>query len=269
LDYYGIIDNLFARIPDSDTYFECLATLQRSRLKFQRILQYQPLPTMDQVGPRALLQFGQMSPRSLAAFLFWRKFLFDIDNRSGQETGYLFEPIIANAIGGASFSASRSPIKRQRDNSRGRQVDCIRGSLAYEIKIRVTIAASGQGRWQEELEFPSDCRRSGFDPVLIVLDPTPNSKLSNLVAAFAGEHGQTYIGNEAWRHLEDAAGPTMAVFLDKYVKAPIKTVLDASPGSLPDITFRMTDDALLVSVEDEAVEFRRGPTAGIDSEASD
>ena len=28
---------------------------------------------------------------------------------------------------------------------------------AYEFKLRVTIAASGQGRWKEELDFPSDC----------------------------------------------------------------------------------------------------------------
>ncbi len=69
-----------------------------------------------------------------------------IDNRAAQETGYLFEPIIANAIGGVSLSAAKSPIRRYRDPDRYRQVDCIRDKLAYEIKMRVTIAASGKGR---------------------------------------------------------------------------------------------------------------------------
>ena len=44
--------------------------------------------------PRGLLQYGGMSPKTLAGFLLWRKWIFDIDNRAGQETGYLFEPII-------------------------------------------------------------------------------------------------------------------------------------------------------------------------------
>ena len=36
-------------------------------------------------------------------------------------------------------------------------MDCLCNDRAYEIKIRMTIAASGQGRWGEELEFPEDC----------------------------------------------------------------------------------------------------------------
>jgi hypothetical protein len=275
VDFYRFIERLFEIVPDADTYFACLATLQKSRLKFTHILEHQPIPTMDQVGPRALLQFGQMSPRTLAVFLLWRKWIFDIDNRSGQETGYLFEPIIAHAIGGASFSSNTSPIKRHRDQSKGRQVDCIRQRLAYEIKIRVTIAASGQGRWQEELDFPVDCRQSGFKPVLIVLDPTPNPKLSDLVAAFEMADGETYVGDAAWHHLEAAAGRVMGVFIDKYVKAPIQRVLDSTPGQLPDIIFRMTDEVFSVSVEKEIVEFKRtsatssalesvGPESGAD-----
>ena len=34
----------------------------------------------------------------------------------------------------------------------------------------MTIAASGQGRWKEELDFPADCKASGYVPVLVVLD---------------------------------------------------------------------------------------------------
>jgi hypothetical protein len=155
---YDLFERLVTVVPDADTYFSCLAALHRSRLKYARILEHQPIPTMDQVGPRSLLQFGTMKPHALATFLLWRKWIFDIDNRAGQETGYLFEPIIAHAIGGVPFSSKRSPIRRRDDNRKGRQVDCIRERHAYEIKIRVTIAASGQGRWREELEFPIDCR---------------------------------------------------------------------------------------------------------------
>lgn len=257
LDFLNLIERLIALVPDADAYFACLATLQKSRLKYSRILEHQPIPTMDQVGPRSLLQFGQMSPRALAGFLLWRKWLYDIDNRAGQETGYLFEPIIAHAIGGASFGAARSPVKRHKNKSKGRQVDCIRQKLAYEIKIRVTIAASGQGRWREELDFPMDCQTSGFKPVLVVLDPTPNPKLDELVGAFQSVGGETYVGDAAWRHLEDAAGKVMSLFLEKYVRAPIQQTLESTPDGLPDVTFKMSDSAFCVLCGEETAEFVR------------
>ena len=154
-DFAGLFERLVGLRQDADSYFFCLATLHKARLKYEGILRSQPIPTIDQVGPRCLLQYGSLSPGALAAFLFWRKWIFDIDNRAGQETGYLFEPILANAMGGVSVSAGRSPVKRQ-GSGRGRQVDCIReiDKRAYEIKLRVTIAASGQGRWREESIFP-------------------------------------------------------------------------------------------------------------------
>ena len=256
-DFLELLGRLIELVADADTYFACLATLQKARLKYAKILEYQPIPTMDQIGPRALLQYGQMGSRALAGFLLWRKWLFDIDNRAGQETGYLFEPIIAYAIGGAPFSAQKSPIRRSGDKSKGRQVDCIRGKLAYEIKIRVTIAASGQGRWQEELGFPADCRRSGYTPILLVLDPTPNPKLTELVGAFEGQRGHTYIGEAAWGHLDEAAGETMAVFLENYVRQPMTEMLASTPSQLPDISFRMSDTAFLLEVEEERVEYPR------------
>jgi len=259
LAFLDLIERLIALVPDADTYFACLATLQKSRLKYARILEHQPIPTMDQVGPRSLLQYGQMSPRALAGFLLWRKWLYDIDNRAGQETGYLFEPIIAHSIGGASFSAARSPVKRHKNESKGRQVDCIRQKLAYEIKIRVTIVASGQGRWREELDFPIDCQTSGFKPVLVVLDPTPNPKLAELVAAFQGAGGKTYVGDAAWRHLEGAAGRVMSLFLEKYVQAPIQQTLASTPDGLPDITFKMSDSVFCVLCGEEIAEFVRAP----------
>ncbi len=178
-NFVDLMDKLLALEPDTDSYFNCLGTLYKARLKYANILRLQPVPTMDQVGPRGLLQYGTLGPEALTAFLLWRKWIFDIDNRAGQETGYLFEPIIAAAIGGTPISSRRSPIKRARDSTKGRQVDCLKDHFAYEIKLRVTIAASGQGRWGEELDFPVDCANSGYAPILLVLDPTRNWTFAN------------------------------------------------------------------------------------------
>lgn len=255
------VEQLFMLVDDADTYFQCLGTLYKSRLKYSRILEYQPLPTMDQIGPRALLQYGQMSADNLAAWMFWRKWIYDIDNRAAQETGYLFQPIIASAIGGASFSSRTSPIRRRQDVSKGRQVDCIRDQLAYEIKIRVTIAASGQGRWREELDFPTDCRFSGYTPVLVVLDPTPNPKLDELVRSFQAQGGDAYIGDAAWAHFEQAAGPVMAVLLEKYVRKPLESVFDAAPAALPDLLLRMEQDHFTVEINGVKSSFRRSASS--------
>ena len=204
-DFLALFERILTHDPNVDTYFSCLARLHKSRLKYEVILRTQPIPSIEQVGPRGLLQFGRMGQRALVAFLFWRKWIYDIDNRAGQETGYLFEPIIAHSIGGVAASSASSPVRRRSDKNKGRQVDCIRQNKAYEFKLRVTIAASGQGRWQEELEFPEDCQASDYTPVLIVLDPTPNPKLDELVKAFLGSDGEVYVGNAAWNHLQEAA----------------------------------------------------------------
>ena len=153
-DFLPLMERLVALKPDADTFFACLASLHKRRLKYERILQTQPIPTIEQIGPRGLLQYGTLKAKALIGLLFWRKWFFDIDNRAGQETGYLFEPIIAHAIGGAPFSAKASPVKRASDRKKGRQADCIREKQAYEFKIRVTIASSGQGRWQRGTRFP-------------------------------------------------------------------------------------------------------------------
>ena len=249
-DLFRLFERAVRLNADADTYFACLATLHKSRLKYRRILEVQPIPTVDQVGPRALLQYGPFPPRELAAFLFWRKWMFEIDNRAAQETGYLFEPIIASAVGGVPASARQSPVRRREDPSKGRQVDCIRDNLAYEVKLRVTIAASGQGRWQEEMDFPQDCVASGFVPVLVVFDATPNPKLTELRNAFVEVGGAAYVGDDAWLHLEAAAGPTMALFLDRYVRSPLDDLLRQMPTELPDLTLSMTAEAVVFKIAD-------------------
>jgi hypothetical protein len=265
VDFIATFEKLLKLQSDADAYLACLGKLHKARLKYESILESQPIPTLDQVGPRSLLQFGSLSPNALAGLLFWRKWIFDLDNRAGQETGYLFEPIIAAAIGGVPFSAGKSPIKRRPEKGKAspgrRQVDCIRADdkRAYEFKLRVTIAASGQGRWGEEMTFPSDVKYSGYTPVLVVLDPTQNDKLTALASEFKRQGGEVYIGQGAWNHLEEQAGPTMSKFIERYVRKPMQAVLkDApKPQALPDFLAKMEKDEILLKVGDEELRIRR------------
>ena len=212
---------------------------------------------------------GGLTPKALTGLLFWRKWLYDIDNRAAQETGDIFEPIIANAIGGTPAPAGKSPIKRRTDGNKGRQIDCVKGKKAYEFKLRVTIAASGQGRWKEELDFPHDCRESGYTPVLVVLDSTPNDKLAQLEKAFMAAQGGVYIGKDAWTHLDDAAGRTMARFLNKYVRLPIQELLAATPNCLPKFTATMSQDAINISIDKESIAIARTPVPADDQNRDD
>ncbi len=257
--FIELADRLFSSVPDADTYFASLAKLHKARLKYERILETQPIPTVEQVGPRALLEFGKLGGEALAAFLFWRKWIYDIDNRAAQETGYLFEPIIAGAIGGTPVSAGKSPVRRHNNPKKGRQVDCIAGSRAYEFKLRVTIAASGQGRWKEEMTFPRECQESGYTPVLVVLDATPNPKLAEVERAFYEYDGEVYIGEDAWAHLDEAAGETMGIYLEKYVHGPIDTLLEQAPRHLPNLTLSASARVIKVGVGSESFVIDREP----------
>ena len=217
------------QIEDFTTYLRCLSELHKRRRKYQKILSAQPMPTMIQVSPRSLVEYGTNEPEALASWLTWRKFFYDLDNRSAQETGYLFEPILAAAIGGEGKSARAKVVTRTGDSTKGRQVDCWKvlpngQTLAYEFKLRVTIAASGQGRFGEELQFAEDAFNSGAIPILIVLDPTMNPRLEVLQKAFEAKGGRAYLGEDAWEHLEEQAGEVMSRFIEKYVRRPIEAI---------------------------------------------
>ncbi|MCL2465010.1 MAG: hypothetical protein FWF28_08085 [Micrococcales bacterium] len=234
-----LYEQLLTANPAAETYLDCLGAIHRARLKYRHVVKTQPLPTVDQVATRSLLQYGTVDRESLRGLLAWRKWLFDLDNRAAQETGYLFERVVAGVLGGTRRSSSKSPIKRA-NRPGNRQVDCLKDTLAYEIKIRLTIAASGQGRWSEELSFPAEAQRSGFEPRLVVLDPTPNPKLAELVDAFAAARGSAYLGADVWAHLAREAGPEMAIFLENYVRRPLADVSTAlaDPLGLPDFGVR-------------------------------
>lgn len=217
------------QIEDFTTYLRCLSELHKRRRKYRMILSAQPMPTMIQVSPRSLVEYGTTEPQALASWLTWRKFFYDLDNRSAQETGYLFEPILAAAIGGEQKSARAKVVTRSGDATKGRQVDCWKvlpngDTLAYEFKLRVTIAASGQGRFGEEIQFAEDAFNSGAKPILVVLDPTMNPRLEVLQKAFEAKGGRAYLGEEAWEHLEAQAGDVMSRFIEKYVRRPIEDI---------------------------------------------
>lgn len=239
---------------DSDfgLYFLNLCSLHKRRLKFQKILHHQPKPTMDQVGPRGLLEYGICDNSLLNSWLIWRKWIFDIDNRSGQETGYMFEPILASCLGGEAVGSRNSPVKRIDEDgnpkSTGRQIDCYIGAenLAYEFKIRVTIAASGQGRFGEELSFPRECKAAGITPVLIVLDPTPSNRLTELSQTFLDNEGVVYIGEDAWSHLEEKSGDIMSHFIDNYIKPPLEAINEFDTSSLSSIKLTWDNDKILI-----------------------
>jgi hypothetical protein len=261
LSFLPLFERLTGLVVDADTYFSCLAWLHKLRVKYELILKTQAFPNMSQVGPRGLLQYGTAPDKALPPLMQWRKWFYDIDNRAAQLTGYLFEPILAAALGGTPASAKKSPIRRRNDTSKGRQVDCVREKDAYEFKIRLTIAASGQGRWSEELDFPPDCQASGYRPVLVVLDPTPNPRLTELQEVFRANGGNAYVGDAAWEHLEAEAGEVMAQFLERYVRQPIQALLAVAPAALPSLTATNRGDSIDITIGDDLIQIARSRDA--------
>lgn len=247
---------LSEQIEDFPTYFKQLCMLHKRRRKFELILEHQAFPQLEQIVPRCLLEYGLRPSATLSTWLVWRKWLYDVDNRSAQETGYLFEPILAAAIGGKPYPAQTSPVRRADTPTKGRQVDCIDDNLAYEFKMRVTIAASGQGRFREELDFARDCHRSEFIPVLLVLDRTPSPRLDELRAIYATYGGTAYVGDDAWSHVEAKAGNVMARFVEKYVRNPIREVDDAY-GHLGSLSLEQVGDTITVRVGTSAFSIHR------------
>jgi len=248
------LDQLIRKEPDVRLYFSNLCEILKRCIKYQRILSAQPKPTMDQIGPRSLLEYGIVPTNLLGTWLMWRKWIFDVDNRSGQETGYLFEPVLASCMGGTTVGSRNSPVKRVDESGRqtadGRQIDCldVDAKIAYEFKLRVTIAASGQGRFAEELSFPVECKAAGLTPVLLVLDPTPSARLADLQKAFEANGGEVHV-NDAWGFIEDKAGRCMSIFIENYLR-PVLLHMAAFDDKLP--------DTLTLAWSEEDITFRSG-----------
>lgn len=256
-DVLDVLDACLKKDKDFSLYIENLCALHRRRVKYKRILSTQPLPNMDQVGPRVLLEYGRCNLSLLANWMIWRKWIYDIDNRSAQETGYLFEPVLASCLGGEAIGAKNSPIKRLNSEGiptqKGRQVDCLVSAnmTAYELKLRVTIAASGQGRFGEELSFPVESRAAGYRPILLVLDPTPSDRLTELSNKFLECGGEFYQGEDAWCHMEKEAGTVMSVFIDKYIKPAIQDIESIDITQLQSLSLKWDSDQVTIAIEND------------------
>ena len=256
------LDQLIRKEPDVRLYFSNLCEILKRRIKYQRILSAQPKPTMDQIGPRSLLEYGIVPTNLLGTWLIWRKWVFDVDNRSGQETGYLFEPVLASCMGGTTVGSRNSPVKRINESGKqtadGRQIDCLdaEAKIAYEFKLRVTIAASGQGRFAEELSFPVECKAAGLTPVLIVLDPTPSARLVELQKAFEDNGGEVHV-EDAWDFIEHKAGNCMSTFIEKYLR-PVLLQMSAFDDKLPDtLTLTWGEEDITFKTGEEVFKIKR------------
>lgn len=236
-------------------YLKNLSELWRRRFKFYNILKTQSFPQTEQIGPRCLLEYGNCVDDLLFSWMSWRKLIYDIDNRSAQETGYLFEPILASCLGGEPVSHRYSPVKRIDDSGRptteGRQVDCYieESREVYELKLRVTIAASGQGRFSEEMSFPYEANKAGLVPILIVFDSTPSMLLDRLKAKYVAEGGRYAIGEEAWNMLINRAGKEMGKYIIKYIKPPISKMEKARISAPSNIQLAVSENRLTIADE--------------------
>ena len=236
-------------------YLKNLAELYRRRFKFYNILRTQPFPATEQIGLRCLLEYGNCNDALLFSWMKWRKIIYDIDNRSAQETGYLFEPILASCLGGESVSHRYSPVKRIDDNGQptneGRQIDCYieDAKEVYELKLRITIAASGQGRFSEEMSFPYEARKAGLKPILIVFDSTPSALLDRLKNKYLAEGGSYAIGEDAWNVLTSRAGEEMGKFILKYIKPPISK-MEQTDEEIP-TNLHLSANQTIITVKDD------------------
>ena len=233
-------------------YMKNLSDLYRRRFKYHFILKNQPFPSTEQIGPRSLLEYGNCEDGLLADWLEWRKWIYDIDNRSAQETGYVFEPILSSCLGGESVSATYSPVKRiderGKKTSNGRQIDCYlkEKKEVYELKMRVTIAASGQGRFKEEMSFPYEAHCAGLKPILVVFDDNISPLLASLKAQYEKYNGQVFIGKDAWNLLEERAGKEMSIFISKYIFPPVNAMDNLMHSSPHNIALERNENKIII-----------------------
>jgi hypothetical protein len=73
VDSRETVDWLLQKDPQNAVYLELLIRLFARRLKYRRILNTQAFPTIDQVGPRMLLEHGLLDEGALSSLVVWRK----------------------------------------------------------------------------------------------------------------------------------------------------------------------------------------------------
>jgi len=231
-DVVNVFLSAMQSIQGFDVTLACLCELHKRRVKFSRIRETQPLPDINDMASEILMEFGGAPPAEFASWLVWRQRICDIEKHAIQETNHLFKTIMAMALGGETFDADASPIRCVQDASRGQRVGCVVGRRAYAFMYHLTDATSEKGRFREELRFAEDCKASGYEPILLVLEGERCRKAEFMSETFLANGGKALIGREAWEHLAAEAGPTMSRFLDRFIRAPMENVV-AAYESLP------------------------------------
>ena len=279
IDFEALAEKVFTTTPDADTYFSCLAALLKARLKFERILRRQPFPTMDQVGPRGLLQYGALSPPALAGLLYWRKWFYDTDNRAAQETGY----VRAHSRGG---HRRRSSERRAQSRAAGRRRHQGTAGGLHQGKSRLRVQdtphdrgfrsrplepRAGLSRGLRELEIHPRLGRAGRhdEPQAggararvrerrkSLISKGTALCVEELVRAFENAGGKAHIGQAAWRMLENESGPTMSQFLSRYVRRPLDALIHHMPTRLPSLSAQDTGESVVLAIGDELLVVER------------
>ena len=83
--------------------------------------------------------------------------------------------------------------------------------------------------------------------MLLVLDPTPSTRLDDLTAEFAKYGGAAYVGEGAWQHISAKAGTTMTTFVTKYIRKPL-TEVDAAYNRAGLLPIRLTGSGTSVAI---------------------
>lgn len=239
VDPVPILEEAMAAIPDFPAAFRSLCEIEKRRIRVRDILRHHPVPDPDEVASRAVLEYGLLAPSAHGAWMRWRKWLYDIDNRIAQQAGYLLAPVIATALGGRPVGALQSPVRRVDAGFRRRNVDCLSGTTAYDIKARLSDAPSRRARLDDEIAFARDCRFSSLVPVLLVLGPASGERAAELADAYRAHGGEALIGEVAWDHVAARASMTMARVVDLYIRGPMRDI--ASHAAMPPLELAMRD----------------------------
>ncbi|NEQ86881.1 MAG: restriction endonuclease, partial [Moorea sp. SIO2I5] len=92
-----------------------------------------------------------------------------------------------------------------------------------------------------------ESQAAGFIPVLLVLDPTPSNRLTELSEKYLACGGAFYHGEEAWRHMEQEAGEVVSVFIERYIKPAIQGIEEIEIEYPKSINLRWSDQVIEIS----------------------
>ena len=98
-------------------------------------------------------------------------------------------------------------------------------------------------------------------PILIVLDPTPSKRLTELSQVFVNCGGEVYQGSAAWQHMAEQAGNIISVFIEKYIKPAIQNIEAVSIMNPHSLTLSWTNNKVVISNGENTYSIDR---AGID-----